>query len=187
MIAQANFKLDKPKAKAAILYIATRLEDKSMHRIFKILYFAEKDHLVKYGMPITGDDFIAMEYGPVPSYIYDEVKLGRDNKSIDPSSLASSITFDSRNNYINSTEEADLDEFSDSDIECLDLSILENKDVSFQLRTAKSHDEAWNNAFNSGTSTKKMRVSDIAKAAGADEKTLNVIKISGYNSNIQLY
>ena len=34
------------------------------HKICKILYFADREHLSKYGRSITGDVYIAMTYGP---------------------------------------------------------------------------------------------------------------------------
>ncbi len=37
-----GFKLDREKAKAVVLYIAEKLEVADFHRVFKILYFAEK-------------------------------------------------------------------------------------------------------------------------------------------------
>ena len=59
------------KSLQAVLYVANRLERKDFHKIFKVLYFADREHLTKYGRPITGDTYVAMEYGPVPSMIYD--------------------------------------------------------------------------------------------------------------------
>lgn len=181
---QISFKLDVQKAKAAILYISSKLEDKSMHRIFKILYFAEKAHLLKFGLPITGDGFVAMQYGPVPSYIYDQVKIC--NNSFESNELASSIKFDSDSNFIYPTEDADIDEFSDSDIECLDYYIDELRVSSYTERTERSHDEAWTKARNSGTSLKLMPVADIALAAGAGEDVIKFIEIASHNSRIHL-
>ncbi|WP_409530306.1 Panacea domain-containing protein [Shinella sp.] len=40
----------------------------------KTLYYADRAHLQRYGRPITGDRYIAMENGPVPSYAYNAVK-----------------------------------------------------------------------------------------------------------------
>ena len=43
------------KSLQAVLYIANRVERKDFHKIFKVLYFADREHLIKYGRPITGD------------------------------------------------------------------------------------------------------------------------------------
>ena len=51
------------------------LGDKSdMHKLCKILYFADQRHLSLYGRSITGDTYIAMQYGPVPSNVDDILK-----------------------------------------------------------------------------------------------------------------
>jgi uncharacterized phage-associated protein len=73
-----KFQFDEKKAIAAILYILKKVSDQGaksdLHKLFKILYFAEREHLATWGRPITGDFFIAMQYGPVPSHIYDMIK-----------------------------------------------------------------------------------------------------------------
>jgi uncharacterized phage-associated protein len=42
--------------------------------IAKVFFFADKAHLLDWGRPISGDRYIAMENGPVPSAIYDLIK-----------------------------------------------------------------------------------------------------------------
>jgi len=41
------------------------VQRKDFHKIFKIIYFADRQHLADWGRPITGDTYIAMEAGPV--------------------------------------------------------------------------------------------------------------------------
>ena len=56
----------------AILYILQKMGGKcDMHKCCKILYFADNAHLSQWGRSITGDMYIAMNYGAVPSRIYD--------------------------------------------------------------------------------------------------------------------
>ena len=38
------------------------------------MFYADKTHLQRYGRPITGDVYIAMTYGPVPSGVYNLLK-----------------------------------------------------------------------------------------------------------------
>ena len=72
-----NVQFDKTKALNALLYVANRIQRKDFHKIFKIIYFAERQHLADWGRPITGDTYIAMEAGPVPSRIYAMLKMVR--------------------------------------------------------------------------------------------------------------
>jgi uncharacterized phage-associated protein len=62
------------KAIQAVLYIVAKLRRKDFHKIFKILYFSDREHLNMYGRTITGDKYIAMSDGPVPSNLYDIFK-----------------------------------------------------------------------------------------------------------------
>ena len=61
----------------AALWVASRLPGDRCraHRIFKILWFADLAHLKRFGRTITGDTYVAMDEGPVPSILYDELKL----------------------------------------------------------------------------------------------------------------
>lgn len=74
---------NRDKALEIIVHIASNLDSPSSHSVSKILYLSDKLHLQKYGRLICGDSYIAMEYGPVPSAIYDMMKVVTQNRSID--------------------------------------------------------------------------------------------------------
>ncbi len=167
-----DFKLDKAKAKAALLYIATNVTAIDEHKLYKILYFAEQKHLVQYGRPITGDAFIKMPFGPVPSYLRDRIC---NNIEPDNSFLKNGI-------LIIPNEYPDEDELSQSDIECLNESIEENKSLTFFQLRDKSHQLAWNSASNSG----RMDTLNIAKEGNASEGILNYI-IENLENNLPIY
>ncbi|MCB1212134.1 MAG: SocA family protein [Verrucomicrobiales bacterium] len=42
----------------------------------KLVYFADRYHLRRYGRPITGDEYLAMPYGPVASGAKDLAEMG---------------------------------------------------------------------------------------------------------------
>ena len=70
--------------------------------------------------------------GPVPSYLYDVLK-----GAIQDDFLSNSFI---REDYIiYAAEECDTDYLSESDIECLDRSISENKNLGFGQLSEKSH------------------------------------------------
>ena len=135
-----DYKVDKAKAKASLLYVAANIPNVDRHKLYKILYFAEQIHLIRYGKPITGDAYIKMDYGPVPSYIKDKVEKNRDP---DDSVISNGI-------YVVANEYPDMDELSESDIECLDESISANRDKKFAELTRESHKQAWNEATFAG-------------------------------------
>lgn len=157
----------KDVALQAILYIAQNIERKDIHKICKILYFADREHLSKYGRSITGDVYIAMAYGPVPSKVEDIFKAVRGDSYFSDCASDLKEYFDFKNRYIiEPKKKADLDYLSGTDIECLDNAIALCKDMTFGQLTDLSHDLAWNN-------TKKDRaisVKDILREAGDDEE-----------------
>lgn len=176
-----DFKLNIEKAKATLLYISSQLANPDFLKVFKILYFAEREHLAKYGRLIVGDSYIAMKNGPVPSFIYDALKYlrgeGMYSSAYDPLIKALSVDKDY---FISVKEEADLDELSKSDIESLNKSIAENKNLDFNTLSKKSHDSAWKQA----DPDDEMNILKIAAAGGANEVMLKYIEENIEHQNI---
>jgi len=134
--------VDESRLLHSLLYVLGKLDQgkREFHKIFKILWFADISHMRDWGRLITGDTYIKMEYGPVPSLLYDIFKGVRDRKS----------DFDKYAQYIDvqgykvvPLKSVDLDNLSDSDIEKLNKSIEENIGLSMGQLTDKSHGIAW--------------------------------------------
>ena len=65
-----GFKFEQAKAIAAIeVLVDGGILDLTRGKIAKLLFFADKRHLVQYGRPITGDWYAALQHGPLPSNI----------------------------------------------------------------------------------------------------------------------
>lgn len=136
-----RYKFDAQKAVEVLLYIAQKSPD--VYHALKVLYFADKDHLAKYGRLICGDKYIAMKHGPVPSGAYDLIKFVRGDFYwwID-NSIDEAFTVD--NNTIKPLREPNLDLLSETDIECLDESIERISPLPFPVLKRLSHqDEAF--------------------------------------------
>lgn len=69
---------DLKKIQEAILYVLSLEEGLTQYEIAKTLFLADRAHLNKHGRPITFDNYVAMEHGPVPSQAYDALKPGYD-------------------------------------------------------------------------------------------------------------
>lgn len=141
---------DRDVALNAVLYVAGKLTGRhDKHKIFKILYFADREHLSRYGRSITRDVYIAMKYGPVPSKIDDMFKVVRGDclPYNDAKNLREYFHFVS-DCFIELDRKADMDYLSKSDVECLDYAIEKCKDKSFDERTDMSHDSAWQKKLN---------------------------------------
>lgn len=137
----------------AILYVAHHMGDrKDIHKICKVLYFADQAHLSRYGRTITGDRYIAMSCGPVPSNVEDMFKALRGGSCF-------------------SDCVADLDYLSKSDVECLDTAIKKCEGKSFGELTRMSRDQAWRNT----SPDCEMSVKDILREAGDFDEYIDYI------------
>ena len=175
-----RFNINKEKISNSILFTLEKLGGTSdLHKIFKILYFADQKHLTTYGFPITGDFYIAMKNGPVPSQTYDLLRSVRGDSvfgTIDPRYKE---LFDVQEYYVSAKSEADMEELAQSDIECLLESIDENKNLNFEQLTQKSHKQAWDKANNNS----EMSVIDIAEEADVDEEMKKFILLNLENES----
>ena len=127
-----RFQFDETKAVEALAYIATRWPRVTAFSASKILFFAEKLHLNRYGRPIVADTFIAMPNGPVPSTIYDFIK-GNLDQAGDPEAITKAIEIErSQYAHIKALRPADRDALSPSDIECLDEAIALSHDIALR-------------------------------------------------------
>lgn len=169
---------DQDKAIHSLLYIFEKCNRETMtyHELFKTLYFAEMDHLTKYGKTISGDKYIAMQWGPVPSKIYDELKpnfLAFVRKKLHK-------YFEVKKPKVQALVPFDPEELSISEIECLDIAIEEIKGLDFKERSAKSHGFAWTNT----KTNQPISQIDMAKEKEADEEMIAYINNSIENEKV---
>jgi len=135
-----RFTFDAGKAVEVLLYIAGQQPD--MYAALKILYFADRQHLARYGRFICGDSYIAMDKGPVPSGAYDLVKFVRGNGWCAPS-VSVKEAFAVQGYSIIPLRKPNLDLLSESDIECLDEAIRTYGNWPFGKLKRESHDKAY--------------------------------------------
>ncbi len=167
-----NRYFDIEKAKATALYIVSRIDNADLLRVFKILYFAEKEHLAQWGSLILKDTYIAMKNGPVPSTLYDLFKGVRGDGYTVAGADGFYKAFAVTGKYqVKAKEKPDLDYLSEADVYALDKSIEENGKLSFDQLSEKSHDLAWKNA----NINDEIDYTDMAKAGGASPDMLKYI------------
>ena len=59
------------KIKAVVEYILQQMDEAVDYiHLFKVMYFAQEEHLAIYGAPMMYDTFVARKHGPVPSLTY---------------------------------------------------------------------------------------------------------------------
>jgi hypothetical protein len=140
------FKLDTDKAIEAVIYVASRIPNPTFHSISKVLFHADKAHISRYGRPISGDSYVAMRHGPVPSATYDIFKALRGDASWDLPKRAREAIRVVDGHTVQILSQADESVLSSSDLECLTESARVHGSKSFTQRTAESHGPAWNAA-----------------------------------------
>ena len=69
-----RFNIEKAMQSVATLLHFHGTKEMSYLRLLKILYIADRESLQETGQPITGDQIVAMEHGPVLSAVYDLIK-----------------------------------------------------------------------------------------------------------------
>ena len=163
---------DENKTIHAVLYIAEKLKRKDLHKIFKILYFSDREHLSVYGRTITGDVYIAMTDGPVPSNLYDIFKSVRgDGYYKDDGKFNryfSIVDWD----LIKPNTKPDLSELSKSDLACIDNSLNIYGELSWDEIREKSHDYAWRNT----TLNRVIDFANIIRELGGEEDYIEYVK-----------
>src|SRR6266540_3560826 len=73
-MAVVPIRFDPERALELVLYVANQLRYPTLHSVSKVVYFADREHLSRYGSLLSGDNYVAMRHGPVPSAIYNLLK-----------------------------------------------------------------------------------------------------------------
>jgi len=129
-----RFNINPQKAIEALLWIVQRGET-NVYNAMKIIFAADKHSLNKYGFPVTGDNYVAMQYGTVPSWTYAATRL-----------TDSRIGFTRDGNTLKLSKGRTFKKsmFSESDIESLEHGFKEYAGKGFKAVERKNHRErAW--------------------------------------------
>ncbi len=137
------------KLKATILFLTnnTNLRYGGKTKLMKLFYFSDFLHVKRYATPITGDQYVNLERGPIPSVIMNMV----ENALSEPenSELADTITVEMEPNSPMkkitpnrkfTTEDKKL--FSPSEMEILEEVVKRFKDTDTNSIVKASHREA---------------------------------------------
>lgn len=112
---------DYRKATQCLNYFALKAgESVDKLRVLKLIYFADRYHLRKYGRLITNDIYFAMELGPVASSTKD---IAEKSEFLDEteSKYTNEYLRTRPQHKLESNKPVDIDVFSESDIEALDF------------------------------------------------------------------
>jgi uncharacterized phage-associated protein len=140
-----RFRPNEEKALEALVFLASQWPGITPFFVSKVMYFADKEHMNRYGRPVTADTYIAMQNGPVPSRIRDYIE-GNYLFFQNSDQVAGAISVDRAPRYpeISAAREPRLEVFSQSDLECLRNAISLCKRKTFwELSDLTHEDRAW--------------------------------------------
>lgn len=168
------------KIKAVLLYIIQNSNDDrhDVYSIVKTAYYAQQIHFAKWALPIYKDKIAALPFGPVPSTIYDILKVSRGEIGIErfyngiPINLATEAIGFKYESFI-AKEDVDMNVLSVSEIECLNEAIAKVASMNFAEIKNDTHGQEWQRAFND--SYHIMNNIAIAKEGGADDSIIDYL------------
>lgn len=136
-----SFEVNRPKAIEAVLYILNRHPKKrvDMYNVLKSLFEADKFHLNQHGRPVTGDTYIRMDRGTVPSFVYDAIKRAPDEGM--RTERDEPTPFDRDGHDLIARRESDTKHLSKSDIEALEIGMKAYLHLPFGQVEKKNHEE----------------------------------------------
>jgi len=94
-------KIPLSKLKAMVLFFACNTDKRLLGKtkLMKLFYFTDFGHVKEYGSPITWDNYVKLEHGPVPTVIKNMVDSVEDD--VDNSFLSDTISIEkSEGNYL---------------------------------------------------------------------------------------
>lgn len=118
---KVKFKVDYEKCTQALNFLAQKAGGQiNKMKALKLIFFADRYHVRKYGRLLTNDNYMAMEHGPVPSKTKD---IAESNDYLEEAVKEYSQEFiDPINNLtICSVNTVDESVFSESDLEALNF------------------------------------------------------------------
>jgi len=67
---------------AIAFFSKSGIPDLTKLKVAKLLYFADKEHLLEHGKPILGDVYWCMDFGPVPSFSMNEMSAAINGSEV---------------------------------------------------------------------------------------------------------
>lgn len=143
---RARYPANMAKALEVVLWLADKDPEIDFHKILKLLFFADKYHLNKYGRPIVGGTYLADIYGPVSQPVY--LILREEPLTAEMLERNGEPPFKVVSRYkVRAERSANRRLLSASDAEALDHAHRLYGHLSFREITELSHDEfAYQNA-----------------------------------------
>lgn len=168
-----RFNMNEEKAIAVLAWLANKQPGIDAFYVSKVLYFADKEHLNRFGRPILGDQYIRMEFGPVPSQTYDLIKKTSANK-IALKKLREYVEVRrGEYRYLLPLQPPNMDLFSKTDIECLTNALNKCSTHAFGKLSDLTHTHA---AWKKAPKNRPMNYEDMLEPSPKRKKIIQNLK-----------
>lgn len=141
---------DRETFEEVVLYICSQIENirnLSMTKLHKILYYVDREVYLQTGQPLTGETYVANQYGPTSEHLQEALEaLESEGKLSHVTRRDSSAQIGSyEQNIFIANETPDVDEaFKASEVQLLDDVIQQvSEDFTAQQISEVSHDIVW--------------------------------------------
>jgi uncharacterized phage-associated protein len=171
-----NAKLD--KVVELLLYLAHKSPGIDKYQASKFFYLADREHLARYGRPISFEPYFALWYGPVPSHALDLIEGDRGVmraagiEQLPFETYAGKADNGSDTIFIrNPRREPNLDLVSGTDLRILDEVIEKYKNYTFKQLMDLTHEHkaykaAWEERKPQGANRAEMYYEEMIEDEG---------------------
>jgi len=163
-----------------LYYILCKIGEADKVKLIKLIYLADKYHLIRYGRTITNDNYYAMEYGPVGATLKDILSFDRYYLSKQEYEYLSKL-IEKKGEHNFQAKDADIsfDMLSESDREALDFVIEHFGYMDSRALSEYTHQYLeWNqytNLFKEGlTKRKRLEIYELLSTVKDDLLTKGI-------------
>ena len=169
------------KIENVILYVLQKFDDGVDYiKLFKIIYFAQRDYLCRFGKTLIPETFKARMHGPIPTLtdkVIKNVEDGVDDDFPDLKEFMESIKVIDQKVY--ALREPNLDFIAKKERECLDKWFDYCKDRKSYDLSEESHDDVYHNVVARSKKDPQQDIMtniDIAMSGHASDKMIEYIR-----------
>lgn len=141
------------KCLQVLKYIIKHYPNPCIHKVYKLIYLADRIHLIKYGSLITHNTYFKMEE-PIPRLIWWIILSVIKDKSIFPFNVLTKKEIEviecpeTGRDILHNLTDIDFDYLSESNIECLKLIIAKYSNYTIDQLTIETQDLIYNSVGN---------------------------------------
>ncbi len=137
------------RLKNVVLYILKNFSGGADYiKLYKIMYFANREQLAQVGVPLVCDNFKAWRFGPVPAFTGSVIKCYENDEPLTQDmKIFANVLKVRKNKLVKALEKPDEDSLPPLSRRIIDEIVGKCKYKSWKELSRMSHDAAWSEAF----------------------------------------